>query len=376
MDFKAASDYLDGLVSYERGRDFSINDFDLKRVEQGLDKFCDGWRNLKCIHVAGSKGKGSVCHLLNKYFVQEREGVGLFTSPHVVSICERININGEDVSEDVFSGLVEKFEESGIDNLTYFEVLFVMAMRAFLDAGVEYVILEVGLGGRLDATNVVTPIVSVLNRVELEHCDILGDTLEAVLGEKMGIKKAGVEMVVGYQSEEVYEMLRKRDELIFVEDKIGKCSDFKEGNYNLVVMVLEKIFGSVDISVFSSVIENFQLLGRFDVREVDGKWIVFDMAHTVSSIEGLIKQLRFYFGNFDVKFLVSLMKDKNKEGILGQLENVGEVNFVDCGVERGVKAEEGCFEGYERLIAGLKKDQVLVVTGSVYLVGKILKRYF
>jgi len=141
-------------------------------------------------------------------------------------------------------------------------------------------------------------------------------------------------------------------------------------------LALEALLGSVDVVVFSDVIENFQLLGRFDIREIDGKWVVFDVAHTMNSISALIKQLRFYFSDFDPVFLVSLMKDKNVDGILEKLSSVGEVNFVDCGEERAVFADEDCFSGYERLFGSLKKDQVLVVTGSFYLVGKILRAYY
>ncbi|PIR54979.1 hypothetical protein COU74_04560 [Candidatus Peregrinibacteria bacterium CG10_big_fil_rev_8_21_14_0_10_36_19] len=376
MDFKAANEYLSGLVSYEKRRDFKIEDLNLENVKKVLDDFCDGWKGIKYVHVAGSKGKGSVSHLISDYLVRSGRKTGLFTSPHVVSICERLRVNGADVTEARFCELVDLLKERGGKELTYFEALFVLAIKLFLLEGVEFAVLEVGLGGRLDTTNVVTPVVSVLSTVELEHTDILGDTLEKILNEKMGIKKDGVPMVIGYQDQEVYRFLEGRDGLIFAEKKCGKCGDFREGNYNVAILALEALLGSVDVVVFSDVIENFQLLGRFDIREIDGKWVVFDVAHTMNSISALIKQLRFYFSDFDPVFLVSLMKDKNVDGILEKLSSVGEVNFVDCGEERAVFADEDCFSGYERLFGSLKKDQVLVVTGSFYLVGKILRAYY
>jgi len=376
MDFKEANKYLSGLVSYEKTRNFKVEDLDLRAVTKVLDDFCDGWRGLKYVHVAGSKGKGSVCHLINDYLVRSGYKVGLFTSPHVMSVCERIRFNGLDIDESEFSRIVTMLSERGGDSLTYFEALFVMAIKLFLLEGMEFVVLEVGLGGRLDTTNVVLPIVSVLSTIELEHTDVLGDTLEKVLNEKMGIKKEGIPMIVGYQNAEVYKLLDEQEGLMFAEKKCGKCTDFKEGNYNVAMLALEVLLGNVDVMIFSDVIENFQLIGRFDIREVDGKWVVFDVAHTLNSIDGLIKQLRFYFSDFDPVFLVSVMKDKNVDGILDKLSAVGEVNFVDCGEDRAVRAEEDCISGYERVFGDLKKDQVLVVTGSFYLVGKVLNSFY
>ena len=236
MDFKAANEYLSGLVSYEKRRDFKIEDLNLENVKKVLDDFCDGWKGIKYVHVAGSKGKGSVSHLISDYLVRSGRKTGLFTSPHVVSICERLRVNGADVTEARFCELVDLLKERGGKELTYFEALFVLAIKLFLLEGVEFAVLEVGLGGRLDTTNVVTPVVSVLSTVELEHTDILGDTLEKILNEKMGIKKDGVPMVIGYQDQEVYRFLEGRDGLIFAEKKCGKCGDFREGNYNVAIL--------------------------------------------------------------------------------------------------------------------------------------------
>ena len=164
-----------------------------------LSRLGNPQEGIKIIHVAGTNGKGSVCAYLNAMLLAGGKKTGLFTSPHLVRINERFQINGEDVSDEQFLDAflkVEKaakeYEAEGEGHPSYFETLFLMGMLIFKEAGVEYLVMETGLGGRLDATNVVEkPLACIITSISRDHTEYLGDTLEAIAGEKAGIIKAG-----------------------------------------------------------------------------------------------------------------------------------------------------------------------------------------
>ena len=155
---------------------------------------------VKVIHVAGTNGKGSVCAYLDAMLRSEGKRTGLFTSPHLVKMNERIVIDGRSISDDAFAFIFEKtlscvrrMEEAGLPHPTFFEFLFAMAAAAFAEAGVEYAVLETGMGGRLDATNTVErPLASVITSIGMDHMEYLGRTPEQIAGEKAGIIKPGV----------------------------------------------------------------------------------------------------------------------------------------------------------------------------------------
>ena len=168
-----------------------------------LSRLGNPQEGIKIIHVAGTNGKGSVCAYLNAMLLAGGKKTGLFTSPHLVRINERFQVNGEDVSDEQFLDAflkVEKaakeYETEGEGHPSYFETLFLMGMLIFKEAGVEYLVMETGLGGRLDATNVVEkPLACIITSISRDHTEYLGDTLEAIAGEKAGIIKAGVPVI-------------------------------------------------------------------------------------------------------------------------------------------------------------------------------------
>ena len=163
----------------------------------------DPQNQMQVIHVAGTNGKGSVCAYLDSMLRAGGYKVGLFTSPHLVKINERFKINGEMISDERFvkafeevQKIIKKAQEDGLDHPSYFETLFLMGMVVFKEANVDYVVLETGLGGRLDATNVVEkPLACIITSISRDHTEYLGDTLEAIAGEKAGIIKAGVPVI-------------------------------------------------------------------------------------------------------------------------------------------------------------------------------------
>lgn len=188
-------------------------------------------KKLKVIHVAGTNGKGSVCAYMDAMLRAQGKSVGLFTSPHLVKMNERIVINGDMISDKTFlevfgivRGAVKRMEENHLPHPTFFEFLFCMAVTAFARAGVEYAVLETGLGGRLDATNSVEhPICSVITSIGFDHMELLGDTLEKIAGEKAGILKTGTPVFYVEGEEESNRVIENTVEKLGIPcKKIGK----------------------------------------------------------------------------------------------------------------------------------------------------------
>lgn len=410
MDFERAKKYLESFVSYEEmvKIPYGRHGFDLARVRNFLREFGVDYGKLKYVHVAGSKGKGSICEMIADYLWQAGYKVGLYTSPHMKEVTERFWLNGEDISrerfveyvEDLRSFIEKRYVDDSRVRLTYFEILTVIALKFFVDEGVDYAVLEVGLGGRLDATNIVTPVLSVITSVELEHVGILGNNLSEIIDEKLGIAKNGVPVLVGYQGSESLELIRKklaeRKEVFYAQDF---DSEFLNVNFDqarirnakAAFTALKIILGNVDLKIFQKVLREFKLPGRFDVRNVNGWTVIFDMAHTKSSIENLAGALLDNFPDASFVFLVAIMKGKDVRGILKKIDEIArKIVFTNVHENRGVLAKdlqktandmnlqslieviENCSEAYEDLLKNIKKNQILVVTGSHFLVGKLL----
>ena len=196
MNYTEAVDYIETIPK------FTVK-HPPEHTRELLSRLGNPQEGIKIIHVAGTNGKGSVCAYLNAMLLAGGKKTGLFTSPHLVRINERFQINGEDVSDEQFLDAflkVEKaakeYETEGEGHPSYFETLFLMGMLIFKKAGVEYLVMETGLGGRLDATNVVEkPLACIITSISRDHTEYLGDTLEAIAGEKAGIIKAGVPVI-------------------------------------------------------------------------------------------------------------------------------------------------------------------------------------
>ena len=196
MNYTEAVDYIETIPK------FTVK-HPPEHTRELLSRLGNPQEGIKIIHVAGTNGKGSVCAYLNAMLLAGGKKTGLFTSPHLVRINERFQVNGEDVSDEQFLDAflkVEKaakeYETEGEGHPSYFETLFLMGMLIFKEAGVEYLVMETGLGGRLDATNVVEkPLACIITSISRDHTEYLGDTLEAIAGEKAGIIKTGVPVI-------------------------------------------------------------------------------------------------------------------------------------------------------------------------------------
>lgn len=214
----AAEKWLAGLINVERVHDHRVDPraFKLGRMRALLDGLANPEAATPMVHIAGSKGKGSVCEMLAGCLAAHNYTVGVFTSPHLVTVRERVRVGGMPISEAAFSRLLARVRDSAeglaksLGSITYFEAITALAFAYFAEQAVDIAIVEVGLGGRLDSTNVVTPLVCGITEIQLEHTAVLGDTIELIAGEKAGIMKPGVPCLTVPQAEGVLEVFENK----------------------------------------------------------------------------------------------------------------------------------------------------------------------
>ncbi|HXF96852.1 MAG TPA: folylpolyglutamate synthase/dihydrofolate synthase family protein [Gemmatimonadales bacterium] len=289
-------------------------------------------RHYPSIHVGGTNGKGSTCALIAAELEARGLRVGLYTSPHLVSVCERVLVNGVPISEDAFTEWVS-FLQPHIERVdaSFFEAMTVIGFADLAARGVDVAVIEVGLGGRLDATNVITPLVSVVTKIALEHTDYLGSDLKGIAREKAGIAKAGVPFVTGERTPEVREALfeeaRRRGAapLIAVDTarppppgvRLGLRGRFQWANAWVALEALNRLpppFGPAG----DRIPESFALAhlpGRFDVR---GRWIL-DVAHNPDGMEVLVDTLRESAPPRPLHAVVGIRNDKEWRPMLDRL---------------------------------------------------------
>ncbi|MGL4853887.1 MAG: bifunctional folylpolyglutamate synthase/dihydrofolate synthase, partial [Lentisphaeria bacterium] len=224
MNFTASLEYLNSRTM------FGVK-LGLENIRKILTKLDSPEQALKFIHIAGTNGKGSTSCLLNAALINSNQKVGMFTSPHLVSVRERIRINGEPISEDIFCRAVELIKQSvnSLENIepTYFECTTLIAIIAFSEAKCDWVIWETGMGGRLDATNVVSPKVSVITNCALDHTEYLGSTIEEIAAEKGGIIKPSTPIFYGGENPNV------RNILAFMAKSMGASFCFRGNDFYL-----------------------------------------------------------------------------------------------------------------------------------------------
>ncbi len=363
-------------------------------------------KRLKFLHVAGTNGKGSVCAMMDAVLRAEGLCVGLYTSPHLVNFRERIRVDGDWIGEgEVAAGLsrlreaVEGWEHAP----TFFELATALALLHFDAANAEVVVLETGMGGRLDATNVVTPRVSVVTPISMDHSQWLGTTLGEVAGEKAGIIKAGVPVVSARQTGDAERVIRERAEEIgagveFVDGEVpegwsvGLVGGHQRRNAALALAGIAAAGFDVSESARRVGIAGVEWPGRFQ-RMGD---FVMDGAHNLQGAEQLVRTWREEFGEESkVPVIFGALKDKDFGAMLGVLEGVAsEFLFVPVRGGRGAEPEEfsGCVgmtgrrfgsldAAMAEVIGGPKpaKDSAReteaprgLVCGSLFLVGEAL----
>ena len=397
-----------------------------------LSRLGNPQEGIKIIHVAGTNGKGSVCAYLNAMLLAGGKKTGLFTSPHLVRINERFQINGEDVSDEQFLDAflkVEKaakeYEAEGEGHPSYFETLFLMGMMIFKEAGVEYLVMETGLGGRLDATNVVEkPLACIITSISRDHTEYLGDTLEAIAGEKAGIIKAGVPViydasqpgpasVIAAKAKEMgspawpmepsfYEMkTQSREGITFTfaypggekaELVIPYVAKYQMMNASLAFYMMHILQDVHDIpkNVLAEGLSKIKWPCRM---EMAAPGVIIDGAHNEDGIAQFVSTAGYFAKENEITILFTAVADKHYHEMIGEIcEGIHPSHVVATQIDgsRVVPAEvlaedfrkAGCTDvcaepeigaAYEKAL-GKKGSGMLFCVGSLYLAGE-LKAY-
>ncbi len=310
---------------------------------------------IKTIHVAGTNGKGSTSHMLASILQEAGYKVGLFTSPHLKDFRERIKINGVEISKAFVIGFIKRnkvFLES--QSLSFFEMTSGMAFDYFAKQKVDIAIVEVGLGGRLDSTNIIIPEVSVITNIGLDHTQFLGNTLKAIAFEKAGIIKPNVSVVIGETQDEttlVFKGVAKKNQsdIYFADTLIDNIysSDLKglyqQKNIKTVLQTIKILNKSFSISEnhikngLFHVVKNTGLQGRWQILQEQPK-IICDTAHNKEGLSYVVKQIR-QESFIQLHMVFGVVNDKELDSILEILPKKATYYFCKPNVPRGMEAD-------------------------------------
>jgi len=385
-------------------------------------------RRLRTVHVAGTNGKGSTSHMLAAIFQEAGYKTGLYTSPHLKDFRERIRVNGEMISKAFVTDFVQRIQPiSEKMDPSFFEITVVMAFDYFVQEKVDIAIIEVGLGGRLDSTNVITPDLSVITNISYDHMQFLGDTLSAIAFEKAGIIKKGIPVVVGQHHPETAPIFRQRaaeeeTRLIFA-DQQRWVSDWKYQRHTLVVETTtspvadDKEYYTLDLTgIYQAknlitVLESVHILRSLGwklpqqaiekalkhvkrLTGLHGRWeiiheypdIVLDVAHNEDGISQLVRQIEVT-DHEELHIVIGMVKDKAIDKVLELLPRQATYYFTKARIPRSLPEDELAqqaaatgLKGHayptvaEALTAAkthARDRDLIIVCGSVFVVAEV-----
>ncbi|MFA6979439.1 MAG: folylpolyglutamate synthase/dihydrofolate synthase family protein [Ignavibacteriaceae bacterium] len=404
---------------------YSLQMFGIKLGLENIRKFLqllgNPQNNLKCFHIAGSNGKGSTASFIASILQTAGHKTGLYTSPHFVKFNERIRINGDEIEDEFIASFYNRHEQFINENkLTFFEVTTALAFTYFAEKKVKYAVIETGLGGRLDATNVLKPLAVVLTSISLEHTQYLGNTIEEIATEKAAIIKPKTKVFLGLLPEKADEIIQQKCEevdceLFELEDFIIERDTYLElyteeldidrldsplhgyyQKYNaaLATLVVNKTIGLEDLHIFENglkhVVENTKIQGRYEIAS-DNPRIIFDSAHNPEGIESFLSEYLKEKPRYKkTHLLFGVMKDKEIEQMLLKLKSAfDEFHFTDIPFERAERKEnlltiaskynlkatlvDNPTDFFTEFKTKVNSEECLVILGSMYLLGEIKK---
>ncbi|HCT65065.1 MAG TPA: bifunctional folylpolyglutamate synthase/dihydrofolate synthase [Lachnospiraceae bacterium] len=426
MNYSEALEYID--LIYGLGSDLG-----LKRVEVLMEKMGNPQENIKIIHVAGTNGKGSTCAMLSNILIEQGYRVGVYTSPHLKDYNERYTVNNVYISNDDFAkhmGIVktscdELVKEVIITQPTVFEVITALAFNYFAQQKVDYLILEVGLGGRFDATNIIRkPVLSIITSISMDHMEFLGNTLTSIAFEKGGIIKENCPVVLYTQGDEVYEtekaIAKERNaKLYFAKEqgitvlsqniagtifdieneyisyskvRLGLLGDYQINNAATVLLACKALRDSgVELSKKSILagLEKVKWSGRMEIVETD-PIVILDGAHNIDGIHLLAQSLEHYFKNKKLTLLIGILGDKEYEKMIEMLLplaskivltepnnsrkwDIDTLTETIANFKIETYREKDIEKAYSLAKSITAKEDVLCCAGSLYLIGELCK---
>ena len=359
-------------------------DLSLDRIKTVLDKLGNPQDSLKYIHVAGTNGKGSTCAMLDSILREAGYKVGLYTSPHIFDYTERIKINGAEISKSEFSVLFEEVSSIGI-HLTEFEILTVMMFLYFKKNDVEIVILETGMGGRFDATNVIKEnLCAIITQIDLDHTDRLGKTRDEIAFEKAGIIKPNCPIVTSMGYEEIRDKADELDSMLlftspFVQQDFVEALSLKGlhqiENLALVITAINHLFKNIDEETIKKGLMKVRNPYRFEYFA--DKNLIVDASHNPNGIKALKENLDYYYPNKQRRFVFGCLKNKDCETMMNILFEEGDEVYLNefdypnaCSYE---ELKSVCPVKCEKYSDGvLDLNKLNIICGSFYMIGQML----
>ncbi len=362
-------------------------------------------RKFKSVHVAGTNGKGSTSHMLASILQEAGYKVGLYTSPHLKDFRERIKVNGKEMSKQFVIGFIKRnkvFFEA--NSLSFFEMTVGMAFDYFAKQKVDVAIIEVGLGGRLDSTNVITPEVSVITNIGIDHTQFLGNTLELIAKEKGGIIKPNIPVVIGEtqkKTESIFKDLAKQNhsEIIFADKVVPQAyycdlkGSYQEKNIKTAIQTINtlnkkkfKVSSDNVKNGLLNVVENTGLLGRWQTLQENPK-VICDTAHNKEGLTYIMSQLKNErFEN--LHFVLGFVNDKDLNNIIDLFPKKATYYFCKPNISRGLDADilkkvfvekgysgnsyKSVKDAYKASLNKAKSDDLIYVGGSTFVVAEIV----
>lgn len=420
-EYESAVDWLFNQVPMFQNVGDSAYKPGLDGVLKLSEAFGNPHKSLKAIHVGGTNGKGSVSSLLASVLQENGFKVGLFTSPHLVDFRERIRINGKMIDEEAVVDFIYRFRDKSLNlSPSFFELTAVMAFEWFVKNKIDIAVVEVGLGGRLDSTNIINPLLSVITNISFDHTAQLGNTLDSIAKEKAGIIKNNVPVVIGNVEDDLRKVFINKGEdvaapVIFAQDelKYNKCElenthyiystaygkiespltgDCQPENTNTVLTAIS-ILGTISHDAvrkgFKNVIKNTGLLGRWTVLN-ENPHIICDTGHNQGGWKYLGPRLRSISKKKGTLHIIAgFVNDKDISSILEEMPKDAKYYWATPSVKRGRDSSEveglaiskniyGQFfssvaEAYKVALAETKPEDTVFIGGSTYIVADLIK---
>lgn len=407
------------------------SNYGLERTYKLLEHLGNPERDLKLIHIAGTNGKGSTTSMITEILMWEGYKVGMYTSPFIEEFEERIQINRNNIPKESLAILmdeikvaVDKVIEAGYNHPTEFEIITVLMLLYFKKENIDFGVIEVGLGGTLDSTNVIKPIIQVITSISFDHTNLLGNTLEKIAREKAGIIKRGIPTVIYPQQEEVLKVIKNKCFEMDSELYIANNENLKFKNivnldkpyqllkYNNEIDILLPLLGEhqiinlsvamqaievlnskniIDISIANIVksIKNVSWKGRLEVLS-NNPYVVIDGAHNIQGIKTLSRNIKKYFKYENLYLILGILADKDVEEMIKIITPMAKkVYSVTPNSIRGELAEslkdevskfnKNCkaFDKYEEAYLEALNDasekDLILASGSLYMIGDMRK---
>ena len=358
-------------------------DLGLDRIRAALEKFGNPQKDLKCIHVAGTNGKGSVCTILDSVLREAGYKTGLYTSPHIWDYTERIKVSGVEISKEDFANYVTEICACGI-HLTEFEILTVMMFLYFKRQNVDVAILETGLGGRLDATNVIDKnLCAIITQIDLDHTDRLGDTKDKIAYEKAGIIKQNCPVItsMGYEAikdkaDEMNSMFILATPFVKPEfiDALSLKGNHQVENLALAVNAINYLFKDISDETIIEGLNKVKNPCRFQYFPIEN--LIVDASHNPNGVQALRNNLDDYFSSEERRFVFGCLKNKDYSKIMNILFREGDEIYLNefdypnaCSFE---ELKSACpYEAQKYTGQELKDDKLNIICGSFYMIGQM-----